>query len=216
MIKVLGRATSSNVQVVLWCLEELGLTYTREDRGHTFGGVDTPEYLAMNPNGLVPVLIDGDDDPIFESCAIARYLAARYGDGGAFWPTDLSQRAQVDKWAEWGKTTMAPSIMHGVFYPLVRTAPADRDPAKIAKDQANLLKQATLLNDRLATAPWVAGADFTLADIICGHALYRYFTVPWDRPDLPALAAYYARLQERPAFTNFVMVSYESLRAKGA
>lgn len=215
MIRVLGRNTSSNVQVVLWCLAELDVPYEREDRGHVYGGVDTPEYLAMNPNGLVPVLIDGKHS-IFESCAIARYLASKYGDGGSFWPADLMARAQIDKWAEWAKTTWAPAVMHGVFYPLVRTAPAERDPKQMAKDMANLVKQAKLIDAQLAKNAYITGPDFTFADIIAGHPLYRYFTVPWDRPDLPHLSAYYDRLQERAAFRDNSMISYESLRAKGA
>jgi len=109
MIRVLGRKTSSNVQIVMWCLAELGLKSEREDRGHSFGGVDTPEYLAMNPNGLVPVLIDGGA-PIFESMAIIRYLADTYRKEESFWPTDPANRAQIDKWAEWGKNTWGSAI----------------------------------------------------------------------------------------------------------
>ena len=215
MIKVFGRNTSSNVQVVLWTLAELGLEYTREDRGHTHGGVDTPEYLEMNPNGLVPVLVD-KGRAIFESCAIARYLASAYGDGGAFWPSDPLARAEVDKWAEWAKTTWAPSVMNATFYPLVRTSPQDRDPKIMAQDMAKLLVQADLIEGQLGKGPYITGESFTLADIIAGHILYRYFTVPWERPELPNLKAYYERLQERAAFVENSMISYESLRAKGA
>ena len=215
MIKVLGRNTSSNVQVVLWTLAELGVPYEREDRGHIHGGVDTPEYLAMNPNGLVPVLVD-EGVAVFESCAIARYLASRYGDGGPFWPRDPLARAEVDKWAEWAKTTWAPSVMNAIFYPLVRTSPKDRDVDAMARDMTKLLGQADLIEAQLGKGPFICGENFTLADIIAGHILYRYFTVPWERPDLPNLKAYYERLQERPAYVENSMISYESLRAEGA
>ncbi|HEX2019528.1 MAG TPA: glutathione S-transferase N-terminal domain-containing protein, partial [Aurantimonas sp.] len=87
MLTVWGRRTSSNVQMVMWCIAELGLTARRHDVGHRYGGNDTPEFLAMNPNGLVPVLQDGDDAPLFESAVILRYLASRYGDA-PLWPAD--------------------------------------------------------------------------------------------------------------------------------
>ena len=216
MIKVLGRRTSSNVQHVLWCLAELGLDCEQLDYGHSYGGVDTPEYLAMNPNGLVPVLIDGDDAPLFESAAIARYLATKYGDGGAFWPSDLAKRAQIDKWAEWGKNTWAHAVGQGVFWPLVRTLPQDRDPVRIEAGIKAMNKTAGILNERLSKTTFIAGEDFTLADLSAGYMLYRYFTIDFDRQDFPAIDAYYARLKARPAYAEHVMISYESLRAPGA
>jgi len=136
----------------------------REDRGHSFGGVDTPEYLAMNPNGLVPVLIDGGA-PIFESMAIIRYLADTYRKEESFWPTDPANRAQIDKWAEWGKNTWGSAISQAVFWPLVRTSPQDRNLEQIAKGIAQMNQIGQILDDRLASVPFVAGQDFTLADI---------------------------------------------------
>ncbi len=214
-ITVYGRATSSNVQAVMWCTAELGISVKRLDYGHNFGGVDTPEYLAMNPNGLVPVLID-DGEPIFESMAIARYLADRYRRDEVFWPSDPETRAQVDKWAEWGKNTWGAAVGQGVFWPLVRTSPKDRDPAKIAAAMAHMNGVGKILNDRLSASPFIAGDVFTFADIATGYMLYRYFTIQFERHDYPAIAAYYERLQERPAYREHVMVSFESLRAEGA
>ena len=90
-----GRKSSSNVQSVLWCLEELSVPYERIDAGFSYGVVDTPEFLAMNPSGKVPVIMDGGAMPIFESGAILRYLAAQYGSA-PFWPEDALARAAVD------------------------------------------------------------------------------------------------------------------------
>ena len=98
-IKIWGRLSSSNVQAVLWCLAELNLPFERINAGYIHGVVDSPEYLAMNPNGLVPTLIDGDGPPLFETGAILRYLASQYAPE-SFWPTDAVQRAQTDKWTE--------------------------------------------------------------------------------------------------------------------
>jgi len=114
MITVYGRKTSSNVQAVLWGLAELGLPFEQLDYGHEHGGLDSPEFLAMTPHALVPVLRD-DEVVIWESCAILRYLAARYSDGGAFWPHDPVARAGVDMWAEWGKTSFCTSFTAPIF-----------------------------------------------------------------------------------------------------
>ncbi len=212
MITVLGRATSSNVQAVMWGLAELGLPCERLDYGHVHGGTDTPEFRAMNPNGLVPVLRDGALT-LFESCAILRYLAGRYG-GAPFWPGDPAARAPVDVWAEWGKTTFARDFTGPIFWAVVRTPPSRRDPAALARALAAHDRNMAILEDRLGGNRWVMGADFTLADIVIGHVLYRYFTIEIARPERPVLAAYYRRLTERPAFAEHVMVSYEPLRAR--
>jgi glutathione S-transferase len=203
MITVYGRATSLNVQAVVWCLAELDLAHERLDYGFGFGGTDTPEYLEMNPNGLVPVMRD-EHVTMFESAAIVRYLAARHGRF-PFWPEDPVARAPVDMWAEWGKTTLQSSFMRPVFWPaLSGGAPDERALAAFEK---NL----DILEAKLVDGPWLLGRDFTLADIEVGLPLYRYFTVDLARSDRPAIAAYYARLCERPSYAD-VMVPYDILR----
>lgn len=211
MLTVWGRKTSSNVQALMWGIGELGLPYRRHDVGHRYGGTDTPEFLAMNPNGTVPVLKDGDGSPLWETGAILRYLAARYGTD-AFWPADVERRAQVDKWAEWAKINIAQGFTGPVFWRVVRTAPKDRDPAAIAAAIAALRPKLDIAEAQLARHAFLAGDGFTLADIQFGHVLYRYFDIEIARPDLPALRRYYEGLTRRPAFREHVMVSYEELR----
>ena len=116
MLTVWGRKSSSNVQAVMWCIGELGLAYRRHDVGHSYGGNDTPVFLAMNPNGTIPVLRDGDGSPLWETGAILRYLSSRYATA-SFWPPDPLARAEVDMWAEWGKATLQPSFLRPVFWP---------------------------------------------------------------------------------------------------
>ena len=210
MIRILGRKTSSNVQMVMWTLAELGLNVTREDYGHVFGGTKTPEYLEMNPMGLVPTMIDGTVT-MFESAAIVRYLAARYGDGG-FYPADPALRGPLDSWAEWVKTAFGPAVLVGLFYPLVRVDPALVAPDAVDKGAAAIAPLAAMLDKRIGAGPWLAGEQFTYADIVVGHLLYRYYVLPFERADLPNLAAYYERLKARPAFAENVMISYEPLR----
>ena len=208
---VWGRKTSSNVQALMWCIGELGLDYERHDIGHVHGGNDTPQFLAMNPNGTVPVLQDGDNEPLWETGAILRYLAARYGSD-SFWPADPARRAQVDKWAEWAKINVTLAFTGPVFWRVVRTAPSQRDPAAIAEALSKLVRLLVMAETQLSRHAFLAGDDLTLADIQFGHVLYRYFDIDIDRPSLPQLARYYAALTRRPAFAEHVMVSYEPLR----
>ena len=208
MLTVYGRATSLNVQVVMWTLAELDLPVDRIDIGFGFGGTDTPEYLAMNPNGLVPVLKD-ENVTLFESAAILRYLAARYARF-PFWPEDPVARAPVDMWAEWSKTTLQPSFLRPVFFPALTAQPID------ARARAGFEKNLDILDAQLGDGPWLLGGDFTAADIEAGVALFRYFTVDLDRRVRPALAAYYDRLVARPAYAEHVMVDYALLRAMKA
>jgi len=211
MITIHGRTTSSNVQLVMWAIGELGLEHRRLDVGGSFGGTDTPEYRAMNPNGLIPVLQDGAL-AMFESAAILRYLAARYGEE-SFWPKDPVKRASLDQWAEWGKVTFAPAVLR-IFIQLMRTREADRKLAVIAEAAGEVGRLAKILDERIGEGPYLGGATFTFADIPAGSLLYRYMTLPFEKAETPNLTAYYKRLTERPAYAEHVMVSYESLRAK--
>ncbi len=212
MITVYGRATSSNVQAVMWCLAELGLEADRRDYGHVHGGLDTAEFRAMNPHGRIPVLVDGDGPPIWESAAIVRYLAGRYGSD-PFWPEDPQARACVDMWAEWAKWSVAAAFTAPIFWAVVRTPAAERDPERLQAGLAQFEARTAVLEARLAGSEWLAGPDFTPADIWAGHVLYRYFDIDIGRPERPALERYHARLMERPAYRAHVMVSYDSLRA---
>lgn len=210
MITVYGRATSSNVQIVMWAIGELGLAHERLDYGHSYGGTQTPEYLAMNPNGLVPTMRDGDL-VLWESGAILRYLAARYG-AEPFWPADPARRAPLDMWAEWAKTTFGPALFP-IFQQLVRLPKAERSAAALEAGVVAMAPVAKRLDARLGAGPWLAGEDFAFADIAAGTLLYRYYTFPFARAETPALDAYYERLKARPAYAKHAMVSYEPLRA---
>ncbi len=211
MLTLYGRATSSNVQAVMWALAELGLDYERIDRGETFGGLDTAEFRAMNPHGRIPVLRDGDGPAIFESGAILRYLGARYG-AAPFWPGDPAERAQVDMWAEWAKIEVADRFTGPVFWRVVRTPEARHDKPAIRAAVDRLERELATADAVLATRPYLAGDALSLADIPLGHVLYRYFDIDIARRDLPDLAAYYRRLTERAAYRETVMVSYDMLR----
>lgn len=213
MITVWGRASSSNVQAVMWAIEELGLSCERHDVGFIYGGNNTPEFLAMNPNGTVPVLQDGDNVPIWESGAILRYIASVYGDA-PFWPKDLHARSQIDQWAEWAKVNISHKFTGPIFWPVVRTAPSQRDPKAIQDAITKLGGSLVIAEQQLAKQSFLASDDLSLADIQLGHLLYRYYDIKIDRPDFPYLRKYYDRLRDRPAFIKHVVVSYDELRVE--
>lgn len=212
MLTVRGRTTSINVQAVMWLLAELGVAHRRADAGGAFGGLDTPEFAALNPNRLIPVVEDGAT-VVWETGAILRYLADAYGDGGAFWPREPGPRAHVDRWVDWCRASVAPAFVSGLFHALWRTPEEDRDPAAIARHLAETNRLMAIAEAEISRQGTLAGPAFTLADIAFGVFLYRYFTLPIERPGLPALARWYDGLVRRPAYAAHVMVDYAALRA---
>ncbi|CAN5373923.1 glutathione S-transferase family protein [soil metagenome] len=198
MLKILGRTSSLNVRKVLWTCDELGLAYEREDWGKGFASTQAPEFLALNPNGLVPVLID-EQGALYESNTICRYLAARYG-GGHLLPTEPRARAGVEQWTDWQATELNPTWGYA-FLALGRPTPGYDDAAKIAASVQAWNAAMAILDQQLqATGAHAVGHDFSLADVVLGVSVHRWIATPIDRADLPAVEAYYARLKQRPAF----------------
>jgi len=210
MIEVYGRATSSNVQLVMWAIAELDLQFLRHDIGHSFGGNQTEEFRAMNPNGLVPVIRD-DKRTIFESAAILRYLAAAYGSD-KFYPRHAGQRAELDMWAEWIKTTFGPLVLGRLFYPLVRRNPALLDQQAVSAAANDLKELIMMMERRIGDGPFLNGDDISFADIMIGHLLFRYYTLDFEKIEAPALWDYYQRLRAREGYKKHVMVDYGPLR----
>ncbi len=211
MLTIWGRKTSSNVQALMWCVAELDLPYERHDLGHHFGGLDTPEFRALNPNGTIPVLQDGNGPALWETGPILRYLADSYGDDH-FWPRDPVKRAEIDKWAEWAKLNVAMDFTVPVFWQVVRTAPKDRDSRALRRAMDQLSEKLSIAEAQLTRTPFLAGTYFTIADIQLGHVLYRYFDIDIPRAHFPNLQRYYSELTQRPAFQEHVMISYQDLR----
>jgi len=203
MLKVWGRVNSINVQKVLWTLDELQVAYQRVDAGMAFGVVNEAFYKKMNPNARVPT-IDDDGFLLWESNAIVRYLAAKHG-AGTLWPTDLKQRADSDRWMDWISNHVSP-VITPVFWGLVRTAADKRNLAQIEADAEKTAQQLQVLEQYLADRSYVAGQNFTMGDIVVGVTVYRWYGLKVKRPRLANIEAYYARLQQRPAFKKHVML----------
>lgn len=202
MLRIWGNADSVNVQKVLWCCEELGLAYQRIDAGRHFGVVDTPEFRALNPNGLVPT-IDDDGFVVWESNTIVRYLAAKHAPG-SLWPLDVRERANADRWMDWANATLWPSLVP-LFRAFYRTPAHDRDPARIEADRQAAIEELQILDAHLASRPFVGGTTFTMGDIAVGCGTWRWFAMPVQRPELPALQRWFDALAARPAFQRVVM-----------
>lgn len=202
-----GRASSSNVQAVMWGAGELDLEVDRRDVGGRFGGNDTPEFLAMNPFGRVPVLQDGDLT-LFESPAILRYLVAKYGAGR------LNAGPIGDAWAEWAKNEMAREFIRGVFWPYYRTLEADRDMDAVLRSLRVFESLCVMAMAQRGPSRFLIGDALSLADIWAGHVLYRYFTLDLPRQVPGGLQAYYDELTANPHYASHVMIDYSDLKAR--
>ena len=191
MIELLGRATSGNVQKVIFLLEELGLPYERKDYGRQFQNTTTPEYSALNPMQKVPTLVDGET-VVWQSNTILRYLANK--TKSALYPADAAGRSQVERWMDWLLAELNPAYLAG--FRDAKKAEGERAP-DTATNLANELK---LLEGALAKSPWVAGAQFSLADVALGPIVKRCIGFPLALPALPKTQAWVGELQKRPAF----------------
>jgi glutathione S-transferase len=191
MLKIWGRTTSSNVQKVLWCCAELDIPFERVDLGGPFGGNRDPEYLKLNPNGLVPTVVDGDL-VMWESNTICRYLATTR-NGEHLYPRDPAARTHVERWMDWQLG-------------LVRTRPEALDHAAVEAARRRALAGWAIAEDALQDQPYLAGAELSLAEIVLGTQIYRWFNLPIERPALSHLRAWYERLRERPGFKKHIEI----------
>jgi glutathione S-transferase len=199
MLRIWGRINSTNVKKVVWCAQELHLEFERIDAGGTFGIVNTPEFLQLNPNGRIPVLQVGDF-VLWESNAIVRYLAAQYG-AGSLYPDDLQQRADADRWMDWQATTFAPAITPA-FLNLVRTPPDQRDQQAIEASRLKTESLAEILDRQLQSREYLTGETFTMADIAVGCNVHNWINLPLTRIERPNLQRWYTNVSARAASAN--------------
>lgn len=210
-ITIWGRRSAFNVQKVLWMLGELELPYQHIEAGGAAGGLSAPDFLAMNPNGRIPVLKDGTLI-IWESHAILRYLAAKYG-AGTLWPEDVAARSDADRWMDWSQSGLQNAFMD-LFWGFYRTPEDDRDAAFIERASLRCDRLFELLDQHLETSPYLGGNAFTMADIPAGTTLYRYHEMDVPRGILPYVEAWYGRLQKRKAFQQHIMAPFDELKGR--
>ncbi|MBY8960312.1 glutathione S-transferase [Pseudomonas sp. MIS38] len=198
MLRILGKASSINVRKVLWTCAELQIPFEREDWGSGFKPTDTPEFLALNPCAMVPVIQDGDFT-LWESNTIIRYLAGAYG-GADLYPIEPRARARVDQWIDWQASELNRSWSYA-FMSLVRQSPDHQDSAALLNGIEQWSQTMGILDQQLQkTGAYVSGDRFSLADIPIGLSVNRWFETPLAHPDYPAVSAYYQRLSQREGF----------------
>jgi glutathione S-transferase len=202
MITVWGRRNSANVQKVLWALEELDVPYARENVGGSFGGNRDPDFIAMNPMGLVPVIRDGDVT-MFESNAIVRYLAARFRSG-VLRPADHRGLAMAEQWMEWQQQAFAPHV-GVIFANTVRALPEARNAAALAAAERQAAEALRIADSWLARHDWFAGSAFSFGDIVMGALLWRYMGLGCSKPEMPHVLDWLEALEGREPFRNAVM-----------
>lgn len=195
MIKVYGRSNSINVRKALWMLDEVGASYTRSDWGRGYRQTSDPEFMAVSIFGVVPV-IDDDGFILRESHSIVRYLASKHARADLY-PADIRHRALVEAWMDWAGIDLYNSA-RPVFHAMIVNATDPAQATAPAEGVAAWTKQMQRLEQQLAAhGPFLMGDLFTIADIPAGLVVNRWYTLPFDKPQLPAVARYYDRLAER-------------------
>jgi glutathione S-transferase len=195
-LKIWGRLSSVNVQKAMFCVQELRLPHERIDAGLAFGIVNTPEFRARNPNGLVPVIED-DGFVLWESNAIVRYLAAKHA-AGSLSPNDLRQRADADRWMDWQTTTLQPA-MGPAFIHLVRLPPEKRDASAVEPSRRKTEDCVAIMEAALAGRRFIAGDHLTIGDIALGPAIHRWLHLPLERIASPNVERWYGEIMRRLA-----------------
>jgi glutathione S-transferase len=202
MIKIWGRNTSSNVQKAMWAIGEIGLPHERIDVGGAFGKNREAEYLAMNPNGLVPTLEEEDGFLLWESNTIVRYLAAKH-KSAVLEPADLRARALASKWMDWQLSVAGPALTP-VFWGLIRTPPEKRNQAEIEEGKKKSTVTMSMMDEQLGKTAYLAGDAFSYGDIPVGIMAYRYRQLVPDRPPLRNFERWFAAISSRQAFKDQV------------
>ncbi|CAM3683000.1 glutathione S-transferase [Rouxiella silvae] len=201
MLKILGKSISINVRKVLWTCHELGLDYTHEEYGGDFTSTQTPEFKALNPNSLVPVIIDGDF-VLWESNAICRYLVAKAGRQDLL-PEDPQSRAKVEQWMDWQLGDLNNAWRYA-FMSLARHSPQHTDPDLLANSISEWNRLMEIVEQQLQEkGDYILGDSFTLADVVIGMSVNRWVMTPMTRPTLSAVFSYYERLNQREGFKLF-------------
>ena len=194
MLKIWGRISSINVQKVALAAADMGIPFERIDAGAAFGKNKTPEYLAMNPNGLVPVIEDGGH-VMWESNAILRYLCAKHS-AGKLCPGDLATRATADQWMDWQACALVPA-MHSAFWTLIRTPVAERDPAVVEASRVKTEAAMEILEAHLSKHEWVAGQSVTMAELALVPTVHRWFGLPMENVPRPHAQRWYEAFMAR-------------------
>lgn len=196
MLRLLGRATSGNVQKVMWLCEELGQPYNREDYGRQFNNTQTEAYLSLNPTGKVPTVVDGEV-VVWESNTILRYICGKSPAGAALYPADPAVRTHIERWMDWQLASLNGPYLN--VFKEAKKKPEERG-ATWGADSKELAAQLETLEKGTSGRPWIAGSAFSIADICLGPIVDRCIKFPIEVPPLPGVKSWLAKIAARPAF----------------
>lgn len=200
MLKIYGRANAMHVRRVLWLADEIGLHYVRSDWGRGYRSTSEPEFARLSPFGRVPV-IDDNGVVVRESNTILRYLARKASRTDLF-PTDLLPMTNVEAWMDWAATDLYCGS-RPVFLALVMKTPGFQDPRLVELGIYEWTREMRMLDRHLATkGPYLTGSGFTIADIVVGLVVNRWYQIAFSKPDLPAVSAYYELLSKREPYLD--------------
>lgn len=199
MLRIWGRITSINVRKAVWTAQELGLEFERIDAGGAFGVTKTLEYVAMNPNSVVPTLVDGDFT-LWESNVVVRYLCAKHSSGNLY-PTDLQERFNAERWMDWQQTTFSPSG-RDAFWQLIRVPEPERDLKKVEASITNTEMLLDRFETHMRTTEYVGGNKLTMADIPMACEIHRWFGLNLPSTSRPHIEAWYAKILARNGSKN--------------
>jgi glutathione S-transferase len=178
----------------IWVAKELGLAYEHIPIEIGAAGARKPEYLAINPNGRLPAIVD-DGFMLWESLAITMYLAKKHGNGRLY-PATLEGEAQTWQWSLWAVQEVDRAVNIWSLH-AVRLPPEDRDADKRAEALKVMAAPFKVLDDALGRAPYLVGDGFTVADLNVAAVIGR--VIDLDMPETPRVADWLRRCLERPA-----------------
>jgi len=211
MIELWGRKNAYNVQKVVWILGELALDYRHYDVGSNSGDLETPEFLALNPHARIPMIRDAGA-VVWESNTIVRYLASRYSNA-ELWRQDPFERSLAERWMDWELCKLQPDFIE-LFWGYYRTPETARNAAQIEAAAGRCAQHFELLDRHLQRQPYLAGDYFSIADIVCGVCLYRYFEMGYEVAQPPFVMQWSQRLSQRGAYRDALMNPFDELKGR--
>lgn len=206
MITIWGRESAINVRKVLWCCQEINLPFERIDAGRQYGRLDDADFLALNPNGLIPTLVD-KDYVLWESHAIVKYLALEYGADTPLYAGTSKRLASIDRWMDWASGTLWPGSLHALFRAIVRTQEAERDMRAIEVNSADVKKKWGIVDQWLRGKDYIEGRHFSIADIVLGVYAQCWVSLGLNQQvDLPNFQRWYQQLEDREGFQRYATI----------
>ncbi len=211
MMQLWGRPNAYNVQKVMWALDELGIEYYQYDVGSNPGDLETVDFKSLNPFSRIPVLVDRDAI-LCESNSIIRYLYAQHGTEESL-PANHFQQARIERWMDWELASLQPAFVD-LFWRFYRTPEENRDRHKIEASKAACENHFKQLDQHLSNQNYLAGNQFSMADICCATCLYRYFEMGATVEKPPNVIIWYGRITQRSAYQKNILVPFIDLKSR--